>query len=716
MRRAALGWAMAGVIVVAATSGVASACGPFFPNQVLLEGDDTLLAAPEGDLSLEVSKIKPAAMTAARAVPPESGNAYQQSSEVDLADLKESLKGAKVEAAKAEALLREYARVREAIVKASPRRTEFYMTPEQEAANKTVPLKEQPVAVPAGLPREFDLYIRGLVAFRRGEVEPARAQWKALLDLPPEQRQARSVWAAYMLGRSCENVGGVDAAEEIRWYAQARELARTGFSDHLGLAVASVGWEAKAALAQGKADRAVELYLMQADAGDPTALPSLRTATKQLFASDPATLRRAAERPAVARALNAALVSRPDRGAISEDGDTKPPQAKAWLEAIEAVGARDVAGADLCAWAAYECGDAAAAQRWADRAPAQSAIAQWIRAKLLLRAGKTEAALEALGKAAKLFPTKENWPALEDEAGSVSSPAGIVRGEAAMLRMARREYTAALDLLLRGDYWLDAAYVAERVLTPDELKQYVDKAWPTAPEPPPTEPRGWARQTRELEARAATNIRGLLARRLTRVGRWREAGPYFPAAMRPALEAYVKAIRSGRDEKRSAAARANDLWEAAKWARHAGMDLMGTELDPDWSVYGGAYDLGDSARARADRKAATKLAGMTPDESERAKAQRAAPALRFHYRYIAAGHAWAAIALMPDDSEETARRLCVAGGWLKALDPKAADRFYKALTTRCGSTALGRDAVRLKWFPKVKDEYPPGYAPKPEEN
>ena len=55
---------------------------------------------------------------------------------------------------------------------------------------------------------------------------------------------------------------------------------------------------------------------------------------------------------------------------------------------------------------------------------------------------------------------------------------------------------------------------------------------------------------------------------------------------------------------------------------------------------------------------------------------------------------------MPDDSEETAKVLCTAGGWLKALDPKAANRFFKALVTRCGETALGREAKRTKWFPK----------------
>jgi hypothetical protein len=43
-----------------------------------------------------------------------------------------------------------------------------------------------------------------------------------------------------------------------------------------------------------------------------------------------------------------------------------------------------------------------------------------------------------------------------------------------------------------------------------------------------------------------------------------------------------------------------------------------------------------------------------------------------------------------DNSDETARAFCEAGRWLKVRDPKAANRFYKALILRCGKTALGQ--------------------------
>jgi len=74
--------------------------------------------------------------------------------------------------------------------------------------------------------------------------------------------------------------------------------------------------------------------------------------------------------------------------------------------------------------------------------------------------------------------------------------------------------------------------------------------------------------------------------------------------------------------------------------------------------------------------------------------------LRWHYRYIAADLAWEAARLMPDDSPETADVLCEAGGWLKDRDPKAADRFYKALVRRCTQTPLGQAADEKRWFPQ----------------
>ena len=64
---------------------------------------------------------------------------------------------------------------------------------------------------------------------------------------------------------------------------------------------------------------------------------------------------------------------------------------------------------------------------------------------------------------------------------------------------------------------------------------------------------------------------------------------------------------------------------------------------------------------------------------------------------------WAA-SLLPNDSGETARILCTAGGWIKNSDPGEANRFYQALVIRCPGTALGKQAAARKWFPEEKTE------------
>jgi len=202
--------------------------------------------------------------------------------------------------------------------------------------------------------------------------------------------------------------------------------------------------------------------------------------------------------------------------------------------------------------------------------------------------------------------------------------------------------------------------------------------------------------TKEVAERTQA-LRHLYARRLTRLGRWREARPYFPAALRPKLDAYVQGIRDGHDLKKDAIQRGRALFAAATIARDDGMELLGSELGPDDAQYKGAFPHGDDG---ARTPANDPLFKPNEDMQQRLSESLVRPRKRFHYRYIASDHAWDAAQLLPNESDETATLLCTAGGWLKNQDPKAANRFYKALVTRCGSTVLGKEAERLKWFPK----------------
>ena len=79
-------------------------------------------------------------------------------------------------------------------------------------------------------------------------------------------------------------------------------------------------------------------------------------------------------------------------------------------------------------------------------------------------------------------------------------------------------------------------------------------------------------------------------------------------------------------------------------------------------------------------------------------------------RFIAADLAWSAAVLMPNGTDETARMLHTGGSWIKYLDPKKADVFYKALVRRCRKTELGHTSDLKRWFVHVNEngevEYP----------
>ena len=331
---------------------------------------------------------------------------------------------------------------------------------------------------PEKLPIEFAEYLNGLIAMNRGEPDKARQAWKELLGLPEKQRAHRSVWAAFMLGKLELRH---DPAAAIPWFIKTRDLARGGSLDTLGLAASSLGWEAQADWSLGQRTRAIELYLRQNACGDPTALDSLAIICGRVFKDGKGTqLQALAADPLSARTITAYIVA--DGGRFRPvSGDMVRGQ---WLDAIEAVNAGDIVGADRLAWVAYQANDMKEAERWLKRAGADSPIGLWVHAKLLLRAGNLPEAARFLASASRSFPQNEIWNFVGGgyAAQSVTlEPAARVSAELGAIQLARGQYVESLDLLLHAGWWLDGAYVAERVLKPDELRRYIDASWPPPP-------------------------------------------------------------------------------------------------------------------------------------------------------------------------------------------------------------------------------------------
>jgi hypothetical protein len=707
------------------------ACGPFFPNNLLDDGDRAVLQPPIADFQreLERMKIKPAGP---RALPLADGQTYpDQSTAAEMTDLDTALKRAKVSSELAVVIMRShlaermklnaYLKQKEDWASFSPggfTDTNGYY---RELPNTNLPPVLPDIAITPGLPHEFADYFEGAIEWDKGNDWNAYGAWQRVLNLPETERHFKSTWAAYMIGEYFVRLtNDLSEEEALKSFKEVRALAKNGFADSLGLAVTSLGEEARIWLDRKDYERAIELYLQEMAAGDESAINSLHFAAAHAVTesnSTPAQLKELALNSRARRVITAYLISRHpynDRSEVTNDLDAKSffVRTDNWLAAVDAAGVKDVESAEQLALAAYQADEMDAAQHWIDHAK-NSLVAQWLQAKLWLRAGKVDQAAKLLAKVSRQFPREQpgtNAPASFAENLFINinpaweDPISIGRqslGELGVLHLARREYTEALDALLRSGYWMDAAYVAERVLTKEELKTYVDRNWP------PVSPRQRVRETWALHdddgncatANPREQIRYLLARRLARDTGGRDPIAYYPTNCIDAYKAFLEELHQGRDENLLHEVRAENLYAAAILVRTNGLELFGTEMEPDWEVYGGDFEFGFTWQTRATNSLTATINVIGNDEVARASSREINPDRRFHYRWQAAGLAWDAAQLMPDNTDETARLLCIAGTWLKIRDPQGADKFYKALVRRCHKTALGQQADKLRWFP-----------------
>ncbi|MGH7813643.1 MAG: hypothetical protein ACREQI_06530 [Candidatus Binataceae bacterium] len=404
----------------------------------------------------------------------------------------------------------------------------------------------------AALPIAVRLYTAGAVDYHRGDAAKAIARFRAILRLPKADRRSRSVWAAFMLGRLYGQAGKV--REAAREFALTRALAIEGAPDPLGLAVASYGEEARLYLDRahkllkkgGKLPpnlrrpygrgiaTAVSLYAEQAARGSRSAVASLGIVANEV--PDTQTKLSASisnpmvQRLLIARAITGwAMYNPPDK-----PGDSLLSEL---VSAMEKRGPRKIPEADELAALAYNSGNYRLASHLVRQT--NTPLATWIKARLAMQKGDTASAIELYAEAAKAFP------ASGDTVTSDEADHALLVGENGVLTLSRGEYIDALNQLYpySATYWGDVAYIAERVLTIDELKKFVDTHADTAVKPfvslqnislpyPPGDievesgPWFYSWDSR-LERNPQARLRGLLGRRLVRAGRYQEALKYF---------------------------------------------------------------------------------------------------------------------------------------------------------------------------------------------
>lgn len=587
------------------------------------------------------------------------------------------------------------------------------LTPEQQELVKGMrALTDGDKAYAAGerLPPMVRDYTAGAVSYHQRQLDKAREHFTHVLEREPGdvKREVHVVWARYMLGAIARLDGDTDTAS-AHW-AATRGLVRSGHADPLGLAVASLGEEARLWLKPGTLAKAVSLYAKQMSYGSERGRASLLRVAGQAL-GDPVLLdeglRDLTTRRVILRYLYAGgrahaldeageggeadgadAASLPDGTAataatpaanVASAAAPRPvaddPLARV-IEVFERQRASQVEGADLLAAQAYATGrfDQAAKLALYESTP----LSAWITAKLALRRGDRESALRSLADAVK------GMPAHRADRGRALAESGVLQLSSGDFAQAMELfYAAAVDStnaeFYGTDYWPDLAYLAERVITLDELPPLVDRLAPPlsqaerdAIKKESAGPDGMWRNESPAE-----QLRELTARRLMRAGRYEDALRYFDAEdrLRDAAKKYADAIAAAHQSGRQGR-RAEAWYTAATIARAEGMEILGFELAPDYAIHDGAYDIFppkplDLAAARG-----ASVGAATPAERQRVETSAPAIDARFQYRLTAVDHALASAGAIPPRSQAFAAILCRATSWIIDREPKRAAQVY----------------------------------------
>jgi tetratricopeptide (TPR) repeat protein len=569
------------------------------------------------------------------------------------------------------------------------------------------------------LPASVRLYTAGAVDFHKGDTSKAISRFEEILDLPANERRDREVWAAYMLGRLYGSKG--ESVKASKSFALTRDFVTEGAPDPLGLAVASYGEEARLHLDRARELQkskkksakqlqkygqeiasAMALYAEQAAHGSKIAIDSLRSVADEVLGDD-ATVEASICDPMVQSILVDRLLA--DQAGPPEASDPGILHLSQVVSATQKCGDSHLDNADQLAAIAYRSGHYHLAQSLVARATGP--LASWVRARLAIQQGNIAEATKYYAEASKAFPASTD---------ANSPDAGIkafLTGQNTVLTLARGEYVDALQQLYpyAATFWGDVAYLAERVLTVDELKTFVDTHKDTQVQPVVSLanlPSPFGSDTEDAETQSETDngpatidkLRDLLARRLVRAGRYQEALNYAPALeVKPPTSAAMPRVSQGGTFAISQAQSHPNGGVVAKVRRHRHRRDFSLPPNDAIAEYVQALNDANADRSNVDRaRALYRAAALTSDfgsgekimgtegppdfvnslmfglgtddqfvskgERQRYNDSAARPDFRYHYVFVGADEAIRAAALLPPRSQAFAAVLCNATSWM----------------------------------------------------
>lgn len=699
-------------------------CGPFF--------SDTVLDRPQAALDVPpVSYLHGLYRIAGKPLPVEEGSdentehPFLRQIPLESAELRDFWQKAGVESEEIDRRIRHYESVRQQL-----------LSPIVEASGMDFPTHGgQPPTLavrPLGgeFPADVGDYVEAARLHAASQTADARTLWKSILDRPPAERKFRAAWAAWMLAKTSP-----DITECLDWYARVETEIESGATDVLDLRGAAKAW--RAAKLENDPVMALRFYYDAFAGGKEGAAIDLRRVSRRLLdTGDTATFATAAANPLTRRLVNLALHASLD-GPRQVDIEPIPMGARQsppveWLAALEGHAELPLDDGPRVAWALYSAGRFDESRKWLALSSKEDSLGIWLQAKFDLRDGNLDAASRNLTRSVEIQSRNADWnpqnPSLEQlwfdgAKGLQEAHQGRLLADAGIVALARKDYLPALESLRHGGYREDATYLAESVISTDGLIKHVRKVVPVWTAAlgengviDPLACLGSGKSYFPNEIGSDNQLRYLLARRLAREKRLKEAREFMPPDLLPLLDHYIALDRARRSGRYSGEAGAAVIWRQALIHRHWGAELFSTDGAPDGGARNWMFTALDFSTARkfqngwswdwsrtphfaaAEKPGDLAIPSVTADEIRRIGLYSIKGGKRFHYRYAAADLAWEAARQLPKNHPLLPRLYNTAGQWLSARDPDAADRFYQAMIRRCGNTPEGQAAEAKRWF------------------
>ena len=558
--------------------------------------------------------------------------------------------------------------------------------------------------------QEFVLYRNGVYEMtENGEVVPP--SWQKLLALPPEKRHFRTVWVHYMLGNMFKS-------ECHKHYRNCRDAVRAGFADTPGLAKASLANEYYYGT-----DPVLKIHAAIASQRHNPAEAFIDKRSQSLFwqqfAPPPAILK-----DELCRELLAAL-------------NNQTPEFLNEMKKYKFI------NTDIMAYHAWKKGNWLAAQEYIDLMKKPTLLSTYIEFQLARMAGKDALALEKLKSWVQMAKNIEPY-----DSKNLTFRKDYIFGDAPMefdiygllgnAMVLRSDFVQAAEFFYKsGQLESDFAAVADAYMSLDELKKFADQRIKEFKQ---------EKEQNNDKARLLQYVTHLLARRAFRENRMDIAQKYMPEAYKQLLSSYLNFIAQGENKNLSPDQRALALYNAFKIMRINGMELCGTETEPDNFRYEGQFGPGigfmgckkcsykhkigkwflckDHSSAENSvgylgfdgcRKCSYELEtgkwtlcvahakevakGVLPGLGSEIDWKKIPDYWRFHYRYRAAKIALKAGELA-QDVQLKAMINYSAGYMLANRSPQEADVFYKRLVNHSKGTKLATIADKNRWFPK----------------